>query len=422
VIPVDEYESLEFYTFDQVRCQSTTRCLGLQFVEGPGDPGIFSVKGAATTDGGLHWSATNGPNVYARSALACTRLRCVSAGVDVPHANGLGNGPFATTTDLGAHWTNRLVSQVGEAQGLACADTTHCIQVAQNGTATSSDGGRTWTAVSGTGGTGLGGFDVACVSATHCFTLVDDNIECSGGKPLYCPPPPPEGPQSDLPLSEPPSFVDIQETTDGGKTYHVVWDWTQGRAYGIACPTATHCITVASLGPNLDWTPGRGWQISENDPHFSAAYSSNPLQCASATRCYAIDFQGNVWTTTNAGASWSKTPTQPTGVVATLVSCVDTTHCVVAGTTSAGVPRLARTANGGRSWTTIAAPAVDPYQALSCNAAAKCITATATSVFISSDGGTTWSASTSPTASGGTDARCRANFCVVVGPVTLRTP
>ena len=43
------------YSIDQVRCQTTSRCLGLQLVDEVGDPGLVDLRGALTTDAGLHW-------------------------------------------------------------------------------------------------------------------------------------------------------------------------------------------------------------------------------------------------------------------------------------------------------------------------------------------------------------------------------
>ncbi len=409
---LDVSDTLFEYSFDQVRCQTASRCLGLQLVDEAGQPGLIDLRAAWTPDGGLHWQQTNAPNVYAPTALACTAVRCVAASTDIPHATNVGYGPFATTPDLGADWTNRLVSQVSEGLGIACPDTTHCIQVAQNATSTSSDGGATWKWVNG-----LGGYDIACTSTTHCFTLLNNNYECGDNCPPY---------------SSYPGHSDIMETNDGGKTYHA--RVLASGAIAIACPTTTHCFALAGLAPlevstSYDWTPTTGW-VNRNEyppyqPPFIAAFSSNPVQCASSTRCYAVGDEnadgGAVRTTANAGKTWPKTTAQPTGMKANLVTCVDATHCLVAGRAASGKPRLARTTNGGASWTAVPTPALDAMNTLFCNAAAKCIIATATSVFLSSDGGATWTATTSPTASGGTDARCRASFCVVVGPVTLRT-
>ena len=244
---------------------------------------------------------------------------------------GVARGPFATTpTDLGAHWTNRLVSQVSEGLGVACYDTTHCIQVAQNATDVSNDGGATWTWVNS-----IGGYDIACISTTHCFTLFNNNYECDNN----C--------QSGLP----PYHSDILETKDGGKTYQ--WAVPTSGATAIACPTTTHSIALAGdVGGeedfSWDWTPKTGWvNPSENPPYnqppFSVAFSSNPLHCASSTRCFAVDDGGAVWTTGNAGKTWSKTTAQPSGVQADLLHASTQRTASWPAPAASGAPPVART-------------------------------------------------------------------------------
>ena len=205
------------------------------------------------------------------------------------------------------------------------------------------------------------------------------------------------------------------------------------RGHRIACPTTTHCIALAgNVGESdnsYDWTPKTGWsndsdQPPYDEPPFIVAFSSNALQSASSTRCYAADGDGHIWTTTNAGKTWSKTTTQPAGVNVDLVTCVG--RDTLSRHRRVGLRRLpsaSRTTNGGTTWMAASTPAVDPIQALLCNVAAKCIiTDTHECVPVERRRCDMDRHDVTDRERGQPTMRCRSDFCVVVGPVTLRTP
>ena len=51
---IDESNNFFEFSFDQVRCQTTSRCLGLQLVDEVGEPGLDDYHAAWTPDGGVH--------------------------------------------------------------------------------------------------------------------------------------------------------------------------------------------------------------------------------------------------------------------------------------------------------------------------------------------------------------------------------
>ena len=67
-------------------------------------------------------------------------------------------------------------------------------------------------------------------------------------------------------------------------------------------------------------------------------------------------------------------------------------------------------------------PAIGPYTGLGCASTAVCLALSATGGAESINAGTNWSNANVPGASGGNDAACSTSFCIVVGPVTLRSP
>jgi hypothetical protein len=350
-----------------IACEDATHCIVVGDFPNSGSVESEELFADSTADG-WHTDAGSG-TPPTEGWVACTTTRCMNASTAI-----------ATIDSLAGNWTTRLALVTdGVSTGVACHDDTHCIQVGPLGAMTSSDGGQTWR-------NSYVDTDLvdpilgapACPTSLECFIAEEQNE------------------------SQPGTFGVLQ-TTNGGMS----WGFsTEGPEY-IACPSSTHCIGIGPTfsGPlaQFDWNSGHWTNSSVIPPALG------PITCAAATECF-LTSPHHFSVTHDQGASWHALPLQNI----THLSCVDAMHCLATIGTA-----IKRTSNGGTSWTTSLANA----SALTCNASNRCLGETATGIVESTNGGTTWvHDAVNGAPPGGTDARCRGTFCVVVGAVTLRTP
>jgi len=211
--------------------------------------------------------------------------------------------------------------------------------------------------------------------------------------------------------------------------------------YSVSCPSTSRCIAASDGGPYLTTDAGRTWvlaklpaDIARNEPALNA------VSCASVSICVAVGdlgiFRsadgGGTWallTSVNApaeraiscsgstclavagqalvsndgGASWQSgvTPTGVSGLVA--ASCASSSVCVAVGSGSTTAEEGATfTSDGGRSWTASSTPPHGVVDAVACPTANSCFASGANSaggsgeVFRTSDGGRSWSSVTPP--------------------------
>ena len=352
---------------NNIACQTATRCVLTGAFHDSEEVGDQQPLAAYTTNG---WVAGDGGAGPASDGwAACTASRCMNAGTAISTADDITSG----------HWTTRMQLVAGVnpifgsiASGIACPSATHCVQTNNLSIAYSNDGGQTWAT-----GYSVPDYSYEIIGAPACASA----LRCFVG------------------LSDPGNGNAILETLNGGATWTEDYDFS---ASAIACPTSTHCIA----DDDLDWTPTGGWVYRATNYPVDAGL----MTCGAPTRCYVGESDG-VYVSPDLGNTWTRVSTR-TDI--TKVTCVDAMHCD-ANSGSA----IVRTANGGSTWTTARSSAT----LFACNAAARCLGKTSSAIIDSTDGGATWHSDhvrgALPT---GTDARCRGSFCVVVGPVTLRTP
>ncbi|HTZ08954.1 MAG TPA: hypothetical protein VMB72_07770, partial [Acidimicrobiales bacterium] len=173
-----------------------------------------------------------------------------------------------------------------------------------------------------------------------------------------------------------PTFM---ETTDGGAT----WSSHPGPAaltgtggrIRLSCATATSCLAVARPGPAA--VPATG----------------------------AVTAGADAFATSDGGATWS-TSALPVDVQPRALQCISATDCVTSGNTpGAGLdPATARgsvlvTTDGGSTWTASTVPAAlgpfGPLDSLACTATGTCLAdvsspTAAPELIASTDGGATW--------------------------------
>ena len=229
-------------------------------------------------------------------------------------------------------------------------------------TATSNDGGKTWTTHRLPERIGQL-TDLACGSPTECVTIGGTQLgNWLRGK--------------------------ILATADGGRT------WTSsklpagvGALYGVSCPTAHFCLAVGTsveeTSPIALRTRNRGtsWQrlsVPSGLPQLGT------VACASSKRCLVLAVgqtqKGNEELNTNDGGdSWTKTSALLGFTGGGAVSCPSLTNCIIAERSSRvrdlGPTGLSmETTDAGASWSELKLPTgTGPLVSISCHTPTFCM-------------------------------------------------
>lgn len=178
-------------------------------------------------------------------------------------------------------------------------------------------------------------------------------------------------------------------TTDGGTTWTKQFnDPDAGAFWSLDCPTATNCVSV-SPGGTVVWTNDGGvvWNTSSADLAGAAS-----LSCPSASVCYAGGATRGVAVSTDGGQTWSQLT--PSAIVQE-INCPTIAICY--GVSEYG---FTRTTDGGATWQS--SPLPYPYLSqITCPSASTCIALSnyVDNVFLTNDGGATWTQESSPTGS-----------------------
>jgi len=166
------------------------------------------------------------------------------------------------------------------------------------------------------------------------------------------------------------------------------------RRFGI--PVAG-LLGATLLSGCLGWYP----QLATTD-----GSSLGGISCPSASVCFAVgsNSSGNalVEQTTDAGSQWVSDTSGVTGLGLDAISCADPDHCVAVGGESLGgiigpSNAVLVTSDGGTTWQASTVPSVDGYlTSVSCPDAEHCWATSAvgivgtSTVIVSTDGGTSW--------------------------------
>ncbi len=223
--------------------------------------------------------------------------------------------------------------------------------------------------------------DVACPSATMCIA-----VGGSGGHVLV--------------------------SGDGGITWSQKSIPTKHYLYGVACSDSEHCAAVGDAGTAV-FTKNGGKSWSSGDTGVTVPLSG--VSCPQALHCVAVGDNETVLATTDGGQSWSKELSQ-FGVMDG-VSCTTPTHCV-AVTSDVDVSLVT---NNGTAWTPSSAPfsalaVLKPANAVDCLGLDCVEVADHGLIAHSANGGTGWTAGTTPTVQNAYATSCASTtFCVAVG-------
>jgi photosystem II stability/assembly factor-like uncharacterized protein len=169
---------------------------------------------------------------------------------------------------------------------------------------------------------------------------------------------------------------------------------------GVSCASTLNCVVVGSYmsknGAFVVTTANAG-NTWGGKTVFDNLNALQGISCPSTSSCIAVANQGGLARTTDGGATWS-TVSVSTPPQLLAVSCASTMNCVAVGDDLALV-----TTDGGMVWTEHAIGGIGGPAGISCASTLDCVAVGYTIDFsgvidITTDGGVTWSSQTAPTA------------------------
>src|SRR5487761_1541999 len=178
---------------------------------------------------------------------------------------------------------------------------------------------------------------------------------------------------------------------------------------GVACPSATQCITVgAAEGAAVVATTSDGGASWKRQDPVPGSAGLSAVACASTADCWAVGAGGKsgasplagvVVATTDGGSQWT-VQQAPTGTGALeSVACTNNSDCWAVGQDVSGGVDINASTNGGLTWSAQVAPASvtsGELSGITCVGASDCWAVGAGAVIGTSDGGSSWSAETLP--------------------------
>lgn len=274
---------------------STSSCVA---ADSKGD--LFYATDASTSAAAI-WNPWSGPGASPGHAVECpSATLCLFAAGEVGAG---GSHMYRTTSSLGGGFLTSFTSANG-ISAISCPSTDFCVST-QLGNGfirySTNPSSFLWTAVS----IGSGAMkDVFCLSASFC-AVVDDT-----------------------------GNVRVATTEDGVKE-GAGWAATnvgnEAALYGIACSSTTSCVAVDGGDEALNLTIGPSGDATASRQVIDGADGLVAVDCTGTT-CAAVDEQGGIFASTNAGADWIVRHGGGAGL--TDVSCASASLC--AAVTAAG--------------------------------------------------------------------------------------
>lgn len=148
---------------------------------------------------------------------------------------------------------------------------------------------------------------------------------------------------------------------------------TRGRTLGVLALVAALAAAVGTASPAQAALSGSAWSQQRLPPDFVVADGSNgpplsPVSCVPGTRfCLVVAAdeavtvngfligQGTL-VTTDAGQTWTGYDGLPSTFQVTAISCASTSVCWASGSGWAAEPHVAKSTDGGRTWTDVSPP------------------------------------------------------------------
>ncbi len=294
-------------------CDPAGVCVAVGTDTGPESPdgstqGPMGGEIATSSDGGRTWHASAAPgSVVGLFSVACATSLCIAVGGD--ELTDGAPGQAIASDDGGISWRPLTLPRgTGVLRVVACPSPSHCVAAGQYDVVTTSDGGTTWhrsmRPVPPEPNEVLDPVAISCPSPTTCTMATNDGAADSD------------------------AAGQIYVTQDAGLTWSPERTPAAPALTALSCPSLTTCVAVGG------GTPARG--------------------CGPCT--------GFVMTTTDGGATWTvQVPPPAMSAGFSAVWCASTSACVADGSSlspdgTSETPELARTDDGGVTWTTSAFP------------------------------------------------------------------
>ncbi len=411
-----------------IACTSNTNCIEV------GDGGVINL----TQNGGTTWNPE--PTVYHQ---ALTQVQCPSS--TVCYAAG-DRGTVLVSNDGGQTWSFSGSADGNPIYGLSCPTTTNCFAVDNYGHVDyTTNGGSSWTLestpattpginVPGSGGPNpyAGLFGISCPSATTCVAV--GGYTPSGAEPIEtttngttwtartstdtannlfgvnCL----TGTTTCFAVGAAGTILKTTNLT----TWTAVTSGTTKALTGITCLSATSCVATGQTG-TIDVLSGSTWTAATSTLGASAFLAS--VTCLTANDCFAVGHNGVTVNFDSTNVLGSITLQAGGGYTGTLdaLSCASVSSCVAVGASGT----IITTTNGGQTWTPSTSGVTTTLDGVSC-AASDCVATGASAVILgSTNGGATWASQTSGLATTVTlnAVSCTTAQCVAVGTVPSGT-
>lgn len=333
-------------------------------------------------DYGTTWQLLATPHHdYALRSISCpTRLACWATGQSPAET------PFLlTTADSGASWTDQNLGNApsGGSPYISCPTGSACVAVSGGRTYTTSDGGESWLPVEvpaalpapqglscptrktcvGVGNDALGR-PVAMTSADAGVTWVGTSLPDVTGNlwDLDCPDAQTCFAVASGAPGRPGAVISHALVShDGGSTWTFGrFDDRRGVLGKISCPSPTTCLAGGYGDRSNIWLRattdgGQTWTDVASPP---GAFDLDGLDCTSPTSCVLVTDAGSgpqtAWTTSDLGQSYEPHSMPGDADYYFDVGCAETT-CLAVGSSS-GDGAMARSLDGGLTWTTVRLP------------------------------------------------------------------
>jgi YD repeat-containing protein len=263
-------------------------------VIGDGNGNAFYATNVSTT-GTPSWKEWTGPGAGPSEAVDCpsTSLCLLAAGED---SGDGGNLYYATS--FGGGWTTAYEPSFG-VDAIACASASFCID----------------------GQNGYGYFRWASAPASSSWYLEDQGSSAAATKGAFC------LSNSFCALADSAGNVHVAVTESQVRSASWIETKVDGSTAlnGIACTSTSSCVAVDGQGDVVNLAIGSGGAATASKQDIDGTNSLNAISCSGST-CAAVDGKGNVFTSNDAGQSW--TAQYAPGGVLNGVSCASKSLCV----------------------------------------------------------------------------------------------
>jgi photosystem II stability/assembly factor-like uncharacterized protein len=167
---------------------------------------------------------------------------------------------------------------------------------------------------------------------------------------------------------------------------------TGGTAFtGPYTQSGTNLYAMATAGgTTYTYTDTTNWGAAAT---LLGGQSPDWMGCANPSQCWAYTYQGDIWASTNGGASWTEetTPSNPVWYGGWFLNASDGWATGANGT-------IVATTNGGTTWTAQTSGSTQELTAVDCVSTTQCwVSGFGGVILVSSNGGTTWTAQNSTT-------------------------